>query len=68
MRTVALDDAACARCRAAFPSVAVRTLDALHPSAADFLRNQGLVVDVATYDGRMRTAARAMGFELTGLE
>ncbi len=46
----------------------VRTLDAIHLASADFLRRQGQDVTVATYDARMREAARAMGFELYSLE
>ncbi|MCC6318111.1 MAG: PIN domain-containing protein [Gemmatimonadaceae bacterium] len=46
-----------------FPTV-VRTLDALHLSTVDYLRNGRQDVTVATYDGRMATAARAMGFRL----
>lgn len=46
-----------------FP-VPVRTLDAIHLASADFLRGRGQEMTVATYDGRMRKAARAMGFEL----
>lgn len=42
----------------------VRTLDAIHLASADFLRRQGQEVTVATYDVRMREAARGMGFEL----
>ena len=58
---VALDDAACARCRAPFPTP-VRALDALHLAAADFLRSRGLHVEMATYDARMLQAASAVGF------
>jgi predicted nucleic acid-binding protein len=39
----------------------VRTLDALHLASADFLRQQGVSVRVATYDQRLSEAARAMG-------
>ncbi len=46
----------------------VRTLDAIHLASADFLRGRGQEVTVATYDARMAEAARAMGFELYGLE
>ena len=52
-----------ARALEPFPSP-VRTLDAIHLASADFLRRQGQEMTVATYDGRMREAARAMGFEL----
>jgi predicted nucleic acid-binding protein len=66
LHLVELDDGVCARCRAPYP-VPVRTLDALHLATADFLRDQGLTVHVATYDTRMREAAEAMGFPLVGL-
>jgi len=52
-----------ARALEPFPSP-VRTLDALHLASAEFLRQQGQVVRVATYDRRFADAARDMGFEL----
>ena len=55
-----------ARALAPFP-VPVRTLDALHLASAAFLRERGQPVVVATYDRRMRQAAKAMGFELVPL-
>jgi len=63
---LSLDEATCARCRAPFP-VPVRTLDALHLAAAEFLRSRGFVPEVATYDARMRDAAAAMGFGLAAV-
>ena len=42
----------------------VRTLDALHLATAEFLARQGQAVRLATYDGRVRAAAAAMGMEL----
>jgi hypothetical protein len=56
-----------ARALEPFP-VRVRTLDALHLASADFLREQGQEVVIATYDARMAEAARALGFELFPLE
>lgn len=56
-----------ARAREPFPRP-VRTLDAIHLASADFLRDQGQQVTLATYDSRMREAARDMGFELYSLE
>ena len=41
----------------------VRTLDALHLAALEFLRDQGQEVRLATYDRRMGEAAEAMGVE-----
>ena len=43
-----------------FP-VPVRTLDALHLASLEFLRGRGQVVELASYDQRMISAARAMG-------
>ena len=42
----------------------VRTLDALHLASADFVRSQGKPVTIASYDDRLITAARQMGFEI----
>jgi predicted nucleic acid-binding protein len=47
------------RAREPFPT-AVRTLDALHLASAAFLREQGVEVAVASYDGRMLAGARAL--------
>ncbi len=47
------------RALGAFP-VPVRTLDALHMASIDFLRQRGQAVELATYDRRMRDAARAL--------
>ncbi len=49
-----------------FP-IPVRTLDALHLASIAFLRERGHPVMLATYDARMRSAARAMGVELFSL-
>ena len=57
-----LERAVLARALEPFPEP-VRTLDAIHLASADFLRRQGQEVTIATYDARMREAARAMGFE-----
>lgn len=42
----------------------VRTLDALHLATMDFLRGQGLLPALATYDKRMAAAALGEGFGL----
>lgn len=63
---VALTPEIGARCRSPFP-VPVRTLDALHLATAEHLRNRGYLVEVATYETRMRDIAAAMGFALTAL-
>jgi hypothetical protein len=46
-----------------FP-VAVRTLDTLHLASLDYLRTRGQRIELATYDERMLTAARAMGIAI----
>ena len=51
------------RALGAFP-VPVRTLDALHLASADYLRQNGQTVELATYDRRMSDAAQAMGIPL----
>ncbi len=50
----------------AFP-LPVRTLDALHLASIDFLRRQRQPVQLASYDGRLVTAARALGYEVLQL-
>ena len=40
----------------------VRTLDALHLASMQFLRDRGQQVLLASYDDRLVTAARALGF------
>lgn len=42
-----------------FPT-AVRTLDALHLASAEFLRSQGVRLQVATYDERLLAGAREL--------
>ena len=50
-----------------FP-VPVRALDAIHLATADYLRELGEDVSIATYDGRMAGVAREMGFETISLD
>ncbi len=38
----------------------VRTLDAIHLASMEFLRSQGLALNLASYDERMLAAARAL--------
>ncbi len=52
-----------ARALQPFP-LPVRTLDALHLATMDFLRGQGQTLELATYDQRLATAAKALGFPL----
>lgn len=47
-----------------FP-VAVRTLDALHLASVEFLRAQGVKVELASYDDRMVAAARKLNIPLS---
>jgi predicted nucleic acid-binding protein len=49
-----------------FP-VPVRTLDALHLATAVFLNIESDPVQLASYDGRMLDAARALGIAAAGL-
>ena len=51
------------RALAPFPTP-VRTLDALHLASADFLRERGQPVKLASYDARFNAAGAALGFEL----
>ena len=46
-----------------FPSP-VRTLDAIHLATLLFLQEQGLSMELATYDRRMSEAAEALGVSL----
>jgi predicted nucleic acid-binding protein len=52
-----------ARALEPFP-VPLRTLDALHLASIEFLRSRRLQPRLASYDERMRRAARAMGIDL----
>ena len=52
-----------ARALEPFP-VRVRTLDALHLASAEYLRAQGQRVRLASYDRRMRQAARRLKIPL----
>jgi len=55
-----------ARALEPFPTP-VRTLDALHLSSAEFLREKIEGLSLATYDDRMRTAAQHLGIPLFAL-
>jgi predicted nucleic acid-binding protein len=55
-----------ARALEPFP-VGVRTLDALHLATIDFLSNRGEAVELASYDSRLLTAARALGIPVAAL-
>ena len=61
-----MSEAALARALEPFP-VAVRTLDALHLATMEFLRRNGLSVELASYDNRLISTARALGIPLADL-
>ena len=56
-----------ARALDAFP-IPVRTLDALHLASLDYLRRQGQVMELASYDRRMMAAARATDIPMHDLK
>jgi predicted nucleic acid-binding protein len=56
-----------ARALEPFP-LAIRTLDALHLASLEYVRRWGFDVQLATYDERMRAAAREMGIVLFELD
>jgi len=58
-----LSEPALARALRPFP-VPIRTLDAFHLATMDFLRRQGQTIDLASYDNRLRAAARSLGIML----
>ena len=45
----------------------VRTLDAFHLASIEFLRTHGQHVELASYDTRQQTAARALGIPVVPL-
>jgi predicted nucleic acid-binding protein len=45
----------------------VRTLDALHLASIEFLRARGQKTELASYDERLITAARALGIPVAAL-
>lgn len=61
-----LDRAVLARALEPWPT-ALRTLDALHLATADYLRRQGELVELASYDNRLLAAASALGIPLAAL-
>lgn len=60
---IELAPAVLARALEPFPAP-VRTLDALHLATALFLAERRQPIAIATYDGRLRAAARALGLAL----
>ena len=63
---IELSEPALASAREPFP-VLVRTLDALHLATAEYLRQQGESVELASYDGRLIAAARAIEIPIAAL-
>jgi predicted nucleic acid-binding protein len=55
-----------ARALEPFPAP-VRTLDALHLASIEFLRERGQRIELASYDDRLLTAARALGIPIVAL-
>ena len=45
----------------------VRTLDALHLATMEFLRHHGQAIELASYDERLSSVARALGIPLRPL-
>jgi uncharacterized protein len=52
-----------ARAREPFP-VHVRTSDGLHLATIEFIRTNGDFIELATFDARMMSAARALGIAI----
>lgn len=63
---IELDRGVLTRMTRPFPTV-VRTLDAIHVATMDYLRAQGLTLELATYDARLAAAAGALGFALASV-
>ena len=61
-----LSPAALRRALEPFP-MPVRTLDGLHLATAEYLRQQGEAIELASYDGRLLSAARALGIPIAAL-
>lgn len=54
------------RARERFP-VPVRTIDALHIASAEFLRQSGQRIEVATYNENQQAVFKALGFSMVRL-
>ena len=63
---VELSPTVLARALEPFP-VSVRTLDGLHLATVEFLRSNGSTVELASYDTRIITAAKALGIAIRPL-
>jgi predicted nucleic acid-binding protein len=49
-----------------FP-IPLRTLDALHLATIEYLRDDGVSVELASYDGRLLAATKALGIKIAEL-
>jgi predicted nucleic acid-binding protein len=47
--------------------ISLRTLDSLHLATMDFVRAQGEIVELASYDHRLVAGAQALGISLAAL-
>lgn len=63
---IEMDGPALARALEPWP-LPVRTLDGLHLATMVFLGRQGWVIELASYDNRLCTAAQALGFPLAAI-
>jgi uncharacterized protein len=61
-----MDSSVLARALQPWPTP-IRTLDALHLATADYLRQQGEPIELASYDHRLVSAARACGIAVAAL-
>ena len=66
IKLIELSDPVLARALERWP-IPVRTLDGLHLATLDFLRREGEPVELASYDGRLLAAARALSIPLAAL-
>lgn len=66
LQTIEMTAGILERARDPFP-VPARTLDALHLATMHFLRAQGEQLELASYDDRLITAARALDFPIAAL-
>ena len=63
LRLIGLTSLVLAQALQPFP-IPVRTLDSLHLATIEFIRGEGEMVELATYDNRLLAAARALGIAL----
>ena len=61
-----MSEPALSRALIRFP-ISVRTLDALHLATMEFIRGRGEMVELASYDNRLLTAAAALGIQAVAL-